>query len=104
MTHSKDRSVSDLFRRTVMAIFLLKTLQGGGFFGEEPCSQDDLIFIGGLILRHLQSNPCNAHEVSELQLNLNSVATSETGEIASGIYATLSLFNHACDPSVTRNF
>lgn len=104
VTHSEDRSISDLFRRTIMAIFLLKILQGGAFFGKDPCSQTDLSFIGGLILRHLQSNPCNAHEVSELQLNLNSVATSETGEIASGIYATLSLFNHSCDPSVTRNF
>ena len=104
VTHSEDRSISDLFRRTVMAIFLLKTLQGGTFFDKDSCPQEDLIFIGGLILRHLQSNPCNAHEVSELQLNLNSVATSETGEISSGIYATLSLFNHSCDPSVTRNF
>lgn len=104
VTHSEDRSISDLFRRTLMAMFLLKTLQGGAFFGKEPCSLEDLAFIGGLILRHLQSNPCNAHEVSELQLNLNSVATSETDEIASGIFATLSLFNHSCDPSVTRNF
>ncbi|KAL9956585.1 hypothetical protein ACROYT_G038079 [Oculina patagonica] len=104
VTHSEDRSISDLFRRTMMAVFLLKTLQGGTFFGKKLCSQKDLAFIGGLILRHLQSNPCNAHEVSELQLNLNSVATSETSEIASGIYATLSLFNHSCDPTVTRNF
>ena len=104
VTHSNDRSISDLFRRTLIAVFLLKTLQGGSFFGQEPCSDKDLAFVGGLILRHLQSNPCNAHEVSELQLNLNSVATSETDEIAAGIYATLSLFNHSCDPSVTRNF
>ena len=104
VTHAEDRSISDLFRRTMMAVFLLKTLQGGTFFGKNPCSQKDLAFIGGLILQHLQSNPCNAHEVSELQLNLNSVATSETSEIASGIYATLSLFNHSCDPTITRNF
>ena len=104
VTHSEDRSISDLFRRTVLAMFLLKTLQGGAFFGKDSCSLEDLAFIGGLILRHLQSNPCNAHEISELQLNLNSVATSETDEIASGIFATLSLFNHSCDPSVTRNF
>ena len=104
VTHSEDRSISDLFRRTMVAVFLLKILQGGSFFGEKPCSHKDFAFIGGLILRHLQSNPCNAHEVSELQLNLNSVATSETVEIAAGIYATLSLFNHSCDPSVTRNF
>lgn len=104
VTHSEDRSISDLFRRTMMAVFLLKTLQGGTFFGENPCSQQDLVFVGGVLLRHLQSNPCNAHEISELQLNLNSVATSETSEIAAGIYATLSLFNHSCDPTVTRTF
>lgn len=104
VTHSEDRSISDLFRRTMMAVFLLKTLQGGTFFGENPCSQQDLVFIGGVLLRHLQSNPCNAHEISELHLNLNSVATSETSEIAAGIYATLSLFNHSCDPTVTRTF
>ena len=104
VTHSKDRSLSDLFRRSLVAVFLLKTLQEGSFFGQEPYTDKDLAFIGGLILRHLQSNPCNAHEVSELQLKLNSVATSETEEIASGIYATMSLFNHSCDPSVTRNF
>lgn len=104
VTHSSDRSISDLFRRTMVAILLLKILQGGGFFGKMPCSQEDLAFIGGLILRHLQSNPCNAHEISELQLNPSSVATSETQEIAAGIYATLSLLNHSCDPSVTRNF
>ena len=104
LTHADDRSPGDLFRRTLVAIFLLKVLQGGPFFGEELCSAEDEAFIGGLILRHLQSNPCNAHEVSELQLNLDSVSTSETEEIAAGIYATLSLFNHSCDPSVTRNF
>lgn len=104
VTHSVDRSIGDLFRRTMMAVLLLKILQGGRFFGDTPYTKKDLAFIGGLILRHLQSNPCNAHEVSELQLNLNSVATSETDEIAAGIYATLSLFNHSCDPSVTRNF
>ena len=104
MTHSEDRSNSDLFQRTMKAVFLLKLLQQGGFFGKMPCSHQDLAFIGGLILRHLQSNPCNAHEISELQLNPSSVASSETDEIAAGIYATLSLFNHSCDPSITRNF
>lgn len=45
VTHSEDRSISDLFRRTVMAMFLLKTLQGGVFFGKEPCSLKTLLLL-----------------------------------------------------------
>ena len=105
VTHSSDRAPSDLFRRTVMAVFLLKCLQRSAFFPKSaPPSDEDLAYIGSLVLKHLQVIPCNAHEVSELQLSLDSVATSETAEVASALYATLSLFNHACDPSVTRSF
>ena len=102
VTHAGDRAVSDLFRRTIMAVFLLKCLQRGDFFPD--ATPAELSFFGGLLLRHLQAIPCNAHEVSELELSLESVATSVTVEIASALYATLSLFNHSCDPAVTRNF
>ena len=106
VTHSSDRSISDMFHRTVIAVFLLKCLEGGGFFQiqGETVSQSERVFIGSLILRHLQNLPCNAHEVSNLELDLLSVGTSQTREIAAAIYATMSLFNHSCDPDVTRNF
>lgn len=63
--------------------------------------------MGGLLLRHLQSISCNAHEVSELQLDRKAkkpMASSCAQGIGAGIYAILSLFNHSCDPHVTRTF
>lgn len=109
--HAEDRVVNDLFQRTVTAVYLLKCIQETSFFDDSQGTQDidmlpeeSIIFVGSMILRHLQSFPCNAHEISELQLSRKSVATSETTEIGAGIYATLSLFNHSCDPNVTRFF
>lgn len=64
-------------------------------------------YIGGLLLRHLQSISCNAHEISELRLDKTAkrpMATSSAQGIGAGIYAVLSLFNHSCDPHVTRTF
>ena len=56
------------------------------------------------MLRLLQLLPCNAHEISELQLNTEDVGNSVSIEIGAGIYSTLSLFNHSCYPAVTRHF
>ncbi|XP_013414149.1 SET and MYND domain-containing protein 4 [Lingula anatina] len=104
VTHSEDRAVNDLFRRTIMSVFLLKCLQKSPFFQEKDVGKSILCYFGGLILRHLQNLPCNAHEISELELDPDNVATSTTKEIGAAIYAMMSLFNHSCDPAVTRNF
>ena len=108
VTHSTDRKPADLFRRAVGAVYLLKCLQRTDFFrgGDDDSDGDDslVLFIGGLLLTHLQSFPCNAHEISELQLDKDFVAESLSTEIGAGIYSTLSLFNHSCDPVATRHF
>lgn len=103
--HSDRRSLSDLFRKSVMAAFLLQFIINHDFFTSQP--DESVIFnkkvcIGSHILRQLQMLPCNAHEVSELQIDAASIADSELKEIGSAIYATLSLLNHSCDPSVVR--
>lgn len=109
VAHSDGRSTSDLFRRSIMAILLTKCLDGAGFFGQRSSSSprahtDRLLCTGSHLLRMLQVLPCNAHEISEfLQLDMDLV-NSHTIEIAAAIYATFSLFNHSCDPCVTRNF
>ncbi|KAG8236842.1 hypothetical protein J437_LFUL017126 [Ladona fulva] len=72
------------------------------------------ILVGGLILRHLQNLPCNAHEVSELfvekiksstevTLEDNHKLSSSLVEIGAAAYALLSLINHSCDPNVVRH-
>ena len=106
--HSDQRTPNDIFIRTLTAVFLLQCLRKTGFFKSDfPAAEDEeeiVSFIGGLILSHLQSFPCNAHEISELVLDKNNVATSTCQELGAGIYATLSLFNHSCNPSATRFF
>jgi len=104
VTHAQDRTAHDLFRRAVIAIFLLRCLCFAGFFETKNPPVDVLSGAGGLLLSHLQSFPCNAHEIAEFDLDTDAVATSTPHELGAGIYATLSLFNHSCDPAVTRNF
>eukprot|EP00794_Sanderia_malayensis_P007228 gene7228-8036_t len=105
--HSEDRSLSDLFRRTVMAVFLLKFIEHEPFFMDKGSTtyttEDKKVCIGSHILKQLQMLPCNAHEISELLIDQSSIANSELKEIGSAIYATLSLLNHSCDPSVVRH-
>ena len=103
--HSEIRSLSDLFRRSVLAVFLLRFLEKCNFFSSalpEVSMFDKKVVIGSHILKQLQMLPCNAHEVSELQIDSSSIADSQLKEIGSAIYATLSLLNHSCDPSVVR--
>jgi len=133
VTHDNDRKPNDLFRRALMAVFLVKCLEKAGFFPSEDnngladalLTEDTLngasdaaiisgledlsldcvkIITTSLILSHLQAFPCNAHEVSELVLDRASVGTSEPREIGAGIFTTLSLFNHSCNPAVVRHF
>lgn len=93
---------------TCMAIYLLRLLKQSNYF-ERQTTDDDLhneeAYIGGLLLRHLQSLPFNAHEISELT-NTATVASQETTykseHIGGGVYPTVALFNHSCDPSIIR--
>lgn len=107
VTHAEDRNAHDLFRRAVIAILLLRCLQQSGYFSSldpDESTSDILPYVGGLLLSHLQSFPCNAHEISEFGLDTGAVVESVPHELGAGIYATLSLFNHSCDPAASRNF
>lgn len=107
VTHADDRNAHDLFRRAIIAIALLRCLQQSGYFASldpEERTSDVLTYVGGLLLSHLQSFPCNAHEISEFGLDPGAVVESVPHELGAGIYATLSLFNHSCDPGASRNF
>ena len=61
---------------------------------------------GHLLLRLLQLLPNNAHAITALPLQPSSsvdfVTNAIVQDIGSGIYATLSLFNHSCFPNVMR--
>ncbi|KAG5899711.1 hypothetical protein JTB14_030102 [Gonioctena quinquepunctata] len=105
------RKKEELIHYTCMAIFLLRLLKVGNYFPFETSEgvlKDEEMYIGSLILRHLQLLQFNAHEVSELK-NLEKPSTVkgmmtkyENATIGAGLYPTLALFNHSCDPSIVR--
>lgn len=86
-------------------------------------SNEDLLntlteeIVGSLLLRHQQQIPCNVHAITAIVStsssdeendddNFNGVAnngqvmTREQRRIATAIYPTGSLINHACDPDI----
>lgn len=94
--NSEYRAVSDLFKRATAAAilyYLVKTFNT--FFANES---DETAFNEVLLL-HIQTAPCNFHEISEICDN-NGVF--ETREIGAGAYSFLSMFNHSCSPNVVR--
>ena len=64
---------------------------------------EDEVFVGGLLLHHLQILRFNAHEVSELQLEKSGkLNTARSVFLGGGLFPTLALFNHSCDPGIVR--
>jgi SET and MYND domain-containing protein 4 len=90
ISNSEMRSVSDLFKRSMMAACLVKCLG----------LKKQTSLIGSFLLRLLQSLPCNAHEISE---TIESDKVPINVEIGAAAYACLSLLNHSCDPNVVRH-
>lgn len=112
ITNSVLRIDTDLFRRAFISLFLVKLMLKTKFIKEKDDKnpndlRDNACYIGGLVLRHLQSISCNAHEISMLKLNdedRKPLCNSYANGIGAGIFAVMSIFNHSCDPHVTRNF
>ncbi|KAK9302571.1 hypothetical protein QLX08_005453 [Tetragonisca angustula] len=104
VTNTEKRSVQDLFRRSLDASFILYFLATGTNMFGSPLSKDlsvliknaDVIFVGGLILRHQQLIPSNIHSFSE-EYGLEAV---ERGVAAMPFF---SLINHSCNPNVLRH-
>ncbi|XP_019536792.2 SET and MYND domain-containing protein 4 [Aedes albopictus] len=99
VTHEDKRTPEDYFQRTLMATLLNACLSLGGFYKTKETES----FIGGLLLHNLQLLQYNAHEISELQRE-NERDIGKSTFIGGGLYPTLALFNHSCEPGVTRYY
>ncbi|XP_049772881.1 uncharacterized protein LOC126160714 [Schistocerca cancellata] len=131
--NTDKRTVGDLFKRAVNAACILHCFEEySHFFNPENASsykqlpdsgknkgseghqspqdfqKEAKLIVGGLLLRHLQNLPCNAHEVSEF-IHISAVTQNKEKfdldmiEIGAAAYSFLSLINHSCDPNVVRN-
>lgn len=99
IANTKNRTNADLFERAFNAAFLYKLVKNHtGFFSENKGS--DAMFKE-ILLHHLQTGPCNFHEISEVYSNKDE--GSNLVEIGAGAYSFLSLFNHSCNPNVVRH-
>ncbi|XP_050450117.1 SET and MYND domain-containing protein 4-like isoform X2 [Cataglyphis hispanica] len=104
VTNTEKRPVSDLFRRSLDTCLILyflatRTVMFGAKLPEDLnvlAKNDDVTFIGGLILRHQQIIPSNIHTFSEEQ----GLECVERGIAAMPF---LSLINHSCDPNIFRH-
>ena len=76
-SHSEKRKPADLLERGLIAVFLLRCLERAKFFENVEFLLDDANitiddvkdYVGGLLLRHLQSVAITAFSINELQVN-----------------------------------
>ena len=76
-SHSEKRKPADLLERGLIAVFLLRCLDRAKFFENAEFLLDDANttiedvkdYVGGLLLRHLQSVAVTAFSINELQVN-----------------------------------
>lgn len=122
--NSEHRQNSDMFRRALIATCILHFIDkltnffstvdeinynGSAFKQGINISVTNVldktkILAGSLILRYLQSMPCNAHEVSEMCVaRKGNEFIYDSIEIGGAAYPVLSLINHCCDPNVVRH-
>lgn len=100
VSHEDKAKVHNRFQYTFMAVFLTELLENKGYFGDAP-NEDDVKLIGGLILHNLQLLQYNSHEVFDF-LKSKRNDTCQTVEIGAGLFPTLALFNHSCNPGIVR--
>ena len=129
MAHEETLNTEEWLLRTLISIFLLKSLQLSQFFKnivlnkknsngdvdntdsamtddivhDELLSEEELL-VCKVILRLINICPTNCHDVSEFETPVLDAFTTACNKVSIGaaIYPTLALFNHACDPSFMR--
>ncbi|XP_019874843.2 SET and MYND domain-containing protein 4 [Aethina tumida] len=99
--NTKQRSVSDLFERSLTASLLFHLIHNHTDFFKDCDSDISQTSFKEIILKNLQIGPCNFHEISELASNEEGTYLPQ--EIGTGCYSFMSMFNHSCSPNVSRN-
>ncbi|EFN88450.1 SET and MYND domain-containing protein 4 [Harpegnathos saltator] len=114
ITHEDKRLPEDIFHRAYMAAWLFRLLRSSDYLPENvkcadsPTSRlsDEELFIAGLLLHNLQLLQFNSHEISELvrPKGETTLAKAKSMFIGGGVYPTVAMLNHSCNPGVVRYF
>ncbi|CAH8503382.1 unnamed protein product [Schistosoma turkestanicum] len=121
LTNSNKRKTSDLWQRTVVAVYLTFCLEAGGYpitrntndnnnnNNQSNCALLPFDWASTCILHHLQCISSNGHSLSIPEyifsekippgIDLNKLTSIQ---ISSCLYPVLSLINHSCDPNITN--
>jgi len=97
VTNSSFRTPADLLKRATSALFLMRCFQ---YVSTETVNEVEMTTT---LLRHLQSCSCNAYQVTEQLVIDGDVRNATENEIGGGVYPTVSLCNHSCNPNVARH-
>lgn len=103
VTGTKLRNSQDLLEFTVLACVLVKIMIASGFLKQIAESAADLELIGGVVLHHLQLTQCNALRIIELT-RPTKFDEPKPEPVGIGLYPTVSLINHSCDPNADLTF
>ncbi|XP_058791695.1 SET and MYND domain-containing protein 4 isoform X2 [Phymastichus coffea] len=115
VTHEHERTAEDLFHRAYVAAWLLRLIKTTSYLPaamrtpdapEVPLSEGEH-FLADIILHHLQLLQFNCHELSEFvrpRKGKPNLARGKNLFVGGGVYPTVALFNHSCNPGVVRYF
>eukprot|EP00092_Neocalanus_flemingeri_P005382 GFUD01005799.1.p1 GENE.GFUD01005799.1~~GFUD01005799.1.p1 ORF type:complete len:667 (-),score=156.69 GFUD01005799.1:117-2117(-) len=100
------RWTEDLFNRAMMSVCLLKILKSTQYFpdkSDQDSFTSDEVFIGSLMMRHMNVLQFNAHEIYEFfRGDRDRMKPFKNNMIGVGVYPQASYFNHSCHPGTTR--
>ncbi|XP_047469829.1 SET and MYND domain-containing protein 4-like [Penaeus chinensis] len=106
-TNQALRPDLDLFHACVTAFVLLKLLQKSGRYfcceKGQPCSpsHEDLVLVGTALCAHVLRATCNGLPIIESVRHVLLKGSHGSVNIGLGLFPTLSLANHSCDPTAT---
>lgn len=73
-------------------------------FVPEKWTEDlNLVYISGILLRHMLQLICNGHAITRLNISdseSGNIVTEYQCRIATAIYPSASMMNHSCDPNI----
>ena len=110
VSHHEKMSSTENFHRATFAIFLLRCLDSQGYFGSSSQKSTseltgDKLLIARLLFHFLELLQFNTHEVAQLEMQGRRFEDGAKSKlIGAAVFPTLALFNHSCEPSLTRFF